>query len=50
MSAQRSRKRLVALPQALSLLPLLENNYAQAAIADLLAERVAKLDHYKEIR
>ena len=25
-------------------------NYTQAAIADLLAERVAKLDHYKEIR
>ena len=27
-----------------------EYNYTQAAIADLLAERVAKLDHYKEIR
>ena len=25
-------------------------NYTQAAIADLLAERVAKLDHYREIR
>lgn len=25
-------------------------SYTQAAIADLLAERVAKLDHYKEIR